>query len=64
MIKEEISMIFDSLKTGELEEYLVSKEEFLRFREVLVKRDDFKQFRGIAQRGGDVLYRYTENPRS
>jgi hypothetical protein len=64
MIREEISMIFDSLKNGEMEEYLVSKEEFLHFRVELVKREDFKHFRGIAQRGGAVLYRYTENPRS
>ncbi|KKK34382.1 hypothetical protein WQ57_22785 [Mesobacillus campisalis] len=64
MTREEISMIFDSLKNGEIEEFLVAKQEFLRFREVLVQRRDFKHFRGIAQRGGDVLYTYTESPRS
>jgi hypothetical protein len=64
MTREEIMMIFDSLKNGEIEEFLVAKQEFLRFREVLVQREDFKHFRGIAQRGGDVLYTYTESPRS
>ncbi|WP_053362000.1 hypothetical protein [Bacillus sp. FJAT-27251] len=64
MTREEISMIFDSLKNREIEEFLVAKQEFLRFREVLVQREDFKHFRGIAQRGGDVLYTYTETPRS
>lgn len=65
MMKEEhIQEVLDQLKDGTISEYYVSKEDFLPFRSVLVKRDDFKHFRGIAQRGGHVLYRYLENPRS
>jgi hypothetical protein len=29
-----------------------------------VKREDFRHFRGVAQRGGDVLYQYLEEARS
>ncbi|MHC0038630.1 hypothetical protein [Pseudoneobacillus sp. C159] len=54
----------ESLKKGILSEYHVSKEDFLSFREVLVNRKDFKHFRGIAGRGGSVVYQYLENPRS
>lgn len=64
MKEEHFQEILEKLKNGELTEYFASKEEFLTFRNVLVKREDFKQFRGIAQRGGAVLYRYTETPRS
>lgn len=64
MIEEHIQEILDKLMNGELSEYYVTKADFLPFRTVIVKRADFKNFRGIAQRGGDVLYRYTEIPRS
>lgn len=64
MNAEEITRILTELKNGELQEYLVKKEDFLDFRQVLVKREDFKHFRGIAQRGGDVLYQYLQEARS
>jgi hypothetical protein len=64
MDKETINQILEQLKNGELKEYFVQKEAFLEFREVLVGRDDFKHFHGIAQRGGDTLYRYLQEPRS
>ncbi|WP_442599295.1 hypothetical protein [Neobacillus sp. D3-1R] len=54
----------DQLKNGVINEYYVSKEDFLVFRKVLVKREDFKHFRGIAQRGGAAVYHYLEVPRS
>jgi hypothetical protein len=54
----------ENLKSGILSEYYVSKEDFLAFRKVLVNRQDFKHFRGIAGRGGSVVYQYLENPRS
>ncbi|MEH7177366.1 hypothetical protein [Neobacillus vireti] len=56
--------VLEKLKSGELTEFYVKKEDFMIFREVLVKREDFKHFRGIGQRGGDVLYQYLEEPRS
>ena len=56
--------ILEKLKSGELSEYYVKKEDFMEFRQILVKREDFKHYRGIGQRGGDVLYHYLEEPRS
>lgn len=64
MTEEHIQEMLDKLKSGELSEYYVSKEDFLSVRTVLVKREDFKHFRGIAQRGGAVIYRYSETARS
>ncbi|CAM3684577.1 hypothetical protein [Mesobacillus zeae] len=64
MDQEEIRTILDRLKNGELTEYYVTRDVFLLFREVLVNREDFKHFRGVAQRGGDVLYRYSDVERS
>jgi hypothetical protein len=56
--------ILNKLRDGELSEYRVSKNDFMIFRKVLVQRKDFKHFRGIAQRGGEVVYQYMQNPRS
>ena len=62
--EEFVNQILDKLKSGEIQEYFVKKDDFLPFRQVLVKREDFKHFRGIAQRSGDVLYQYLEEARS
>lgn len=64
MTEKEIEEILNKLSNGELSQYFVEKQDFLPFRAVLVKRKDFKHFRGISQRGGNVLYEYTEAPRS
>ena len=64
MKEEYIQDILNRLKSGALSEYYVNQDEFMDFRAVLVKREDFKHFRGIAQRGGEVLYQYLESPRS
>ncbi|UII57194.1 hypothetical protein LS684_07060 [Cytobacillus spongiae] len=64
MEKEYVDEISNQLKKKELSELYVKREDFLDFRKHLVGRDDFKHFRGIAQRGGDVLYRYMDTPRS
>ncbi|WP_108670164.1 hypothetical protein [Peribacillus acanthi] len=56
--------ILDKLASKELNEYTVSKEDFLTFRFFLVKREDFKHFRGIAQQGGSVKYQYMDEARS
>jgi hypothetical protein len=64
MIQTEIEHILDKLRNREIEEYFVSKEDFLEFRDHLVKQNDFKNFRGIAQHGGSVVYTYTDEPRS
>ncbi len=64
MDKEQAERMLESLQNREVEEIFVAKQDFMIFREVIVKRKDFKQFRGIAQRGGDVVYQYMDEPRS
>lgn len=64
MDEQFVNEILNKLRDGELNEYLVSKEQFLSFRNVLVKREDFKHFRGIAQHGGNVVYTYLQEARS
>ncbi|KAB2337317.1 hypothetical protein F7731_06800 [Cytobacillus depressus] len=64
MQDEHIQEMLEKLKSGELSEYIVTKDEFLNVRNVIVKREDFKHFRGIAKRGGSVLYQYLETARS
>ncbi|PLS16461.1 hypothetical protein CVD28_15335 [Bacillus sp. M6-12] len=64
MQEEEVKRILEQLSRQEIEEFKVTKEEFLTFRSVLVTRPDFKHFRGIAQHGGEVIYRYTAEARS
>ncbi|MFC4320526.1 hypothetical protein [Litchfieldia salsa] len=64
MNEEFITEIFNKLRDKELNEYRVSKKEFLAFRKVLVERDDFKHFRGIALHGGEVIYTFLDEARS
>ncbi|ALC91171.1 hypothetical protein AM500_16215 [Bacillus sp. FJAT-18017] len=64
MTENEVNEILDQLRDGVLAEYYVTNEDFLPFRTVLVNREDFKHFRGIAQRGGGVIYEYQSDPRS
>ncbi|WNF24276.1 hypothetical protein [Mesobacillus jeotgali] len=64
MDKEQAIRMLESLKNKEVEEIFVAKQDFMEFREYLVKREDFKHFRGIAQRGGDVIFTYMDEARS
>ncbi|WP_059173723.1 hypothetical protein [Bacillus sp. FJAT-27445] len=64
MDEKGIHDILDRLKSGQIAEYYVANEDFLPFRKTLVMREDFKHFRGIAQRGGNVIYEYTPEERS
>lgn len=64
MDKEQAIRMLDSLQRKEVEEIFVSKQDFMIFREFIVSRKDFKNFRGIAQRGGDVIYQYIDEARS
>ena len=52
MDKELANTILDQLKNGEIKEYVVTKDVFYTFREVVVNREDFKHFIGNAQRAG------------
>ncbi len=42
MDKELANTILDQLKNGEIKEYVVTKDVFYTFREVVVSREDFK----------------------
>ncbi|BCB03138.1 hypothetical protein [Bacillus sp. KH172YL63] len=64
MNEHEILEQLQSLRTREVGEIKVMKNDFLAFRSVLVKQEDFKQFRGIAQQGGNILFQYLDTPRS
>ncbi|NCU17105.1 hypothetical protein [Pallidibacillus pasinlerensis] len=64
MDEQKAQEILDQLAAKQLPEYTVAKEDFEVFRNVLVRRPDFKHFRGVAKRGGNVLYRYLDEPRS
>lgn len=55
---------FDMLKTGELKELILTKEEFLDVRDDLTKREDFKHFIGTALHGGKVCYVWSETQRT
>lgn len=56
--------MLEKLKSGELKELTVNKEDFLAFREHLVKRTDFKHFHGTAKHGGVTTYIYLQEERS
>jgi hypothetical protein len=64
MDEQQILSSIEALRKQEISEVMIKKEDFLSFRTVLVKQEDFKQFRGIAQREGDILFHYSETPRS
>ncbi|CAM4117192.1 abortive phage infection protein [Bacillus manliponensis] len=64
MDKERANAILAQLKNGELEEYVLEKEDFYIFREVVVNHEDFKHFRGNAQHSGKIIYTYIEEARS
>ncbi len=61
---EKTKETLEMLRTGQLETVTVFKSDFLVFRETLLQQKDFKQFKGIAQRGGNVIYKYLDEPRS
>jgi len=64
MEKNTIIDLLNQLQQGVISELHISKEDFMNVRKVLVEREDFKHFRGIAQRGGGVIYKYSDTPRS
>jgi hypothetical protein len=64
MNEEQALSSIGALRKQEISELTIKKADFLFFRNILVKQEDFKHFRGIAQRGGDILYHYSETPRS
>lgn len=64
MNADEANEVLSKLANREIDEFRISKEDFLGFREVLVNREDFKHFRGNAQHDGVIIYTYLEEARS
>lgn len=64
MDEKTANSLLDQLASGEVQELLIKREDFLFLQPFLVKRADFKQFRGIAMHGGGITYTYMDEPRS
>ena len=64
MNEQEVQAILDQLAKREIDEYKITKEHFMEFRQQLVKRPDFKHFRGEARHNGEVIYTYLDEARS
>lgn len=58
MTEELAKQVLEQLKSGEIEEYRVEKDQFLEFQPVLYKHKEFKNFRGVAKHGGAIVYTY------
>ncbi|WP_309544898.1 hypothetical protein MHH67_11790 [Bacillus sp. FSL K6-0047] len=56
--EEKAAQLLQALRTNEVTEVTVSKEEFPVFRNVLTKQEDMKSFRGAAKHFGTVVYTY------
>lgn len=48
----------DQLKSGEIKEIYVPRENFMTFRDIWIKREDRKYFVGEAAHNGNITYRY------
>lgn len=58
MNEETALEILANLRTGKIDEQIIYKEQFMKFREVLIKQEDKANFVGIAQKGGHIIYKY------
>ncbi|MGN7311470.1 hypothetical protein ACTHQ4_10230 [Alkalicoccobacillus gibsonii] len=58
MTDELTRQVLEQLKSGEVSEYRVEKEQFLAFQPVLHRHEEFKNFRGGAKHGGAIVYTY------
>lgn len=61
---QQAQQLLEQLRSREVKQVHISKEDFLAFRLELLKCSDFKHYRGNAQRGGGVIYTYLDVPRS
>lgn len=50
----------DKLKSGEIKEIYVERDNFMLFRVSWIKREDRKYFVGEAAHGGNITYRYDD----
>ena len=57
-------VILDQLAKREINEYKITKEHFMAFREQLVKRVRFQTFSWRCEHNGEVIYTYLDEARS
>lgn len=55
---ENYEIQMDQLKSGEIKEIYVPRENFMMFRDAWIKREDRKYFVGEAAHNGNITYRY------
>ncbi|GAF40437.1 hypothetical protein FC83_GL000771 [Agrilactobacillus composti DSM 18527 = JCM 14202] len=53
--------LLDQLAAGEIAEIKIEPKDFFAFRQVWQNHPQRKEIVGIAQRNGNVLYRFHEN---
>ena len=61
---EKYKLMLNQLRNGEVSSIEINKVEYLQFREVLVKDTQFKHFRGEAKQGGNIVFTFSEVPRT
>ena len=52
--------LLEQLSQGEIEEFVVTRDEFITFREAWLLRDDRTSFVGEAGLEGRIIYRYAK----
>lgn len=58
MDNETLKAYIQQLRSGQIKEILIEKEEFMDFRALLMEQEDKENFIGRAQKGGKVIYSY------
>ncbi|MFK3938807.1 hypothetical protein ACI2JA_15005 [Alkalihalobacillus sp. NPDC078783] len=61
MTNEQAVSLLEELRSGNIQELKVEKEEFLTFRQALMKAEDVSNFRGRAKHHGMTIYTYEPN---
>ena len=61
---EKYKLMLNQLRNGEVRSIEMNKAEYWHFREVLVKDTQFKHFRGEAKQGGNIVFTFSEVPRT
>lgn len=61
---EQYQQMLDQLRNGKVNSIVITKSEYLHFREALVKDPQFKHFRGEAKQGGNIVFTFLEVPRT
>ena len=58
MTEQKALELIEDLRSDKVQEQLIMKEDFMVFRSILIQQKDRVNFVGIAQKGGNVIYKY------